>query len=459
VKTLVVEDDPRTRRALAELLVELGHEAAEAGSVAEAAAAYRDAPPDVAIVDLGLPDGDGLDLVREAPAGTAVLVLTGQGSVRSAVEAMKAGAHDFFVKPLRPPQLRAALEHLGGRRARPAVPSAGTAAEGDREGEGEREGLAGLLGASAPMQDVTRLLARVAVSDAPVFLYGESGTGKEVAARTLHALSRRASGPFVGVNCGAISPNLVESELFGHEKGSFTGAERRREGTFELARRGTLFLDEVTETPLEMQVKLLRVLETKAFRRVGGTEERDVDVRVVASSNRDVLEAVASGAFREDLYYRLAVFPLRLPPLRERLSDVPILAREFLARIEAEERRGLADFEPAALEALRRHAWPGNVRELRNVVHRAYVLSDPPAVSLEATEAVLAAPAPMTPGAAGAEDALVVPVRVGDTAEAAERKLIEATLAAVGGDKRAAAEMLGLSIKTIYNKVRSWGGA
>ena len=206
------------------------------------------------------------------------------------------------------------------------------------------------------------------------------------------------------MNCGAISPNLVESELFGHEKGAFTGAERRREGTFELARRGTLFLDEVTETPLEMQVKLLRVLETKSFRRVGGTEERDVDVRVVASSNRDVLEAVAAGTFREDLYYRLAVFPLRLPPLRERLSDVPLLAREFLVRIEAEERRDIDDIEPAALDALRRHAWPGNVRELRNVVHRAYVLSDPPAVSLEAAEAVLAAPAPLPPGAGGVGD-------------------------------------------------------
>jgi DNA-binding NtrC family response regulator len=261
------------------------------------------------------------------------------------------------------------------------------------------------------------------------------------------------------VNCGAISPNLVESELFGHEKGSFTGAERRREGTFELARRGTLFLDEVTETPLEMQVKLLRVLETKSFRRVGGTEERDVDVRVVASSNRDLLEAVANGTFREDLYYRLAVFPLRLPSLRERLSDVPTLAREFLSRVEAEERRAIVDIEPAALEALGRHPWPGNVRELRNVVHRAYVLSDPPAISSEAVEAVLAAPAPVPPGSGGAGDALLVPVRVGDTAREAERKLIEATIAAVGGDKRAAAEMLGLSLKTVYNKLRSWGGS
>jgi len=448
MKALVVEDDPRTRRGLAELLGELGHDVVEAGSVAEAVAAWRNAPPDFAVVDLGLPDGDGLDLVRDAPEGTAVLVLTGQGSVRNAVEAMKAGAHDFLVKPLRPSQLRAALDHLAGRADRPAPSPERPAGEE----------IGGLLGSSPPMREVTRLLARVAVSDAPVFLYGESGTGKEVAARTLHALSRRASGPFVGVNCGAISPNLVESELFGHEKGAFTGAERRREGTFELARRGTLFLDEVTETPVEMQVKLLRVLETKSFRRVGGTEERDVDVRVVASSNRDVLEAVAAGAFREDLYYRLAVFPLRLPPLRERLADVPVLALEFLARIEAEERRGIDGFEPAALEALGRHAWPGNVRELRNVVHRAYVLSDPPAVSLEAAEAVLAAPAPLPPGGGGGGDALLVPVRVGDTAKAAERKLIEATVAALGGDKRAAAEMLGLSLKTVYNKLRAWGG-
>jgi len=446
VKALVVEDDPGARRALAELLVELGHEPAEAGSVADALAALQGEPPDVAIVDLGLPDGDGLDVVRGAPGATAVLVLTGQGSVRNAVEAMKAGAHDFLVKPLRLPQLRAALDLLGERAPRGPVPA----------GPARGEGLGELLGGSPPMQEVLRLLARVAPSDAPVFLWGESGTGKEVAARTLHALSRRAAGPFVGVNCGAISPNLVESELFGHEKGAFTGAERRREGTFELARRGTLFLDEVTEMPLEMQVKLLRVLETKAFRRVGGAEERDVDVRVVASSNRDVLEAVGSGVLREDLYYRLAVFPLRLPPLRERLSDVPALALEFLGRVEAEEGRGITGIEPEALALLGRHAWPGNVRELRNAIHRAYVLSDPPVLSVEAAEAVLAAPAPAPPGGAAGEP-LAVPVRVGDTARDAERKLVEATLAAVGGDKRAAAEMLGLSLKTVYNKLRSWG--
>lgn len=442
MRALVVEDDPGTRRALVELLAEMGHEAAEAGTVADAAAAFRRVPPDVAVVDLGLPDGDGLDLVRQAPEGTAVLVLTGQGSVRTAVEAMKAGAHDYLVKPLRPAQLRAALSHLRERPAR-AVPTAPAPDLGD------------LLGESPPMRELKRLLARVAASDAAVFLHGESGTGKEVAARAIHALSRRAAGPFVGVNCGAVSPNLVESEFFGHEKGSFTGAERRREGTFELARGGTLFLDEVTETPAEMQVKLLRVLETRSFRRIGGSEELDLDVRVVASSNRDLLEAVRAGALREDLYYRLAVFPLRLPPLRERLSDVPLLARAFLARIDAEERRGIAAIEPEALAAFARHAWPGNVRELRNAVHRAYVLSDPPSLSAEAAEAVLAAPAPTLPPD-GAERGPLVPVRVGETAAAVEKRLVLATLDAVGGDKRAAAEMLGLSLKTIYNKLKAW---
>ena len=249
------------------------------------------------------------------------------------------------------------------------------------------------------MQEVLRLLTRVAVSDAPVFLYGESGTGKEVAARTLHALSRRAAGPFVGVNCGAISPNLVESELFGHEKGAFTGAERRREGTFELARRGTLFLDEVTETPLEMQVKLLRVLETKSFRRVGGTEERDVDVSVVASSNRDVLEAVSGGTFREDLYYRLAVFPLRLPPLRERLSDVP-RPRARVPRRASRRRSSGASWTSSRRRSRRSGGTRGPATSGSSGTSSTGPTScrTPRRSPSEAVEAVLAAPAPVPAG-------------------------------------------------------------
>ncbi|MDL1952235.1 sigma-54-dependent Fis family transcriptional regulator, partial [Acidobacteria bacterium ACD] len=319
-------------------------------------------------------------------------------------------------------------------------------------------GLAGMVGRSAPMLEVFRLLTRVARSNAPVMITGESGSGKEVAAATVHLLSRRAKRPFVAVNCGAISPTLVESELFGHEKGAFTGADRRRAGTFEMAHGGTLFLDEVTEMPPELQVKLLRVLETRTFRRVGGTEELDMDVRLVASSNRDLADAVRREAFRADLFYRLNVFPLRLPPLRERREDVPLLAERFLSEIEEKERRGFSSFEPPALEALCRHDWPGNVRELKNAVHRAYVLSDPPAIQAEAAEAVLtdSGATDVRPTAGDEESWPAVPVRVGETLQAVERKVLTATLQAVKGDKRAAAELLGVSLKTIYNKLREY---
>src|SRR5512141_1108524 len=372
MKVLVVEDEQGARETLVELVTALGYEPSAAASVAEAGEALSRLAPDVCIADLGLPDGNGLDVVRAAKAGQtdcAVLVLTGQGSILAAVESMKAGAHDFLLKPLKPSLLAAALARLSEHHE----PHPAAQPESTPTGQ-----LAEMVGGSPPMQEVFRLIARVAGSEAPVMITGESGTGKEVAARTLHALSRRRRGQFVAVNCGAISPSLVESELFGHEKGSFTGAERRRVGTFEMAHGGTLFLDEVTEMPPELQVKFLRVLDTRTFRRVGGNEELDVDVRLVASSNRDRAEAVRSGAFRPDLFYRLNVFPLRMPPLRERKADIPALASHFLSQLEEKERRGFTAFESGALEALDRHDWPGNVRELRNAVHRTYVLSDPP---------------------------------------------------------------------------------
>ncbi|MCE7957919.1 MAG: sigma-54-dependent Fis family transcriptional regulator [Acidobacteria bacterium ACB2] len=456
VKVLVVEDEPGSRNELVELVRDLGYSASAAGSVAEADAALARLLPDVCVTDLGLPDGDGLDVVRAAKAAgrdCAVVVLTGRGSVKSAIEAMKAGAHDFLLKPLKTAQLASALaqlseQHEAARGLLPAVLP-------DPDAAG---GLAGMVGRSAPMLEVFRLLTRVARSNAPVMITGESGSGKEVAAATVHLLSRRAKRPFVAVNCGAISPTLVESELFGHEKGAFTGADRRRAGTFEMAHGGTLFLDEVTEMPPELQVKLLRVLETRTFRRVGGTEELDMDVRLVASSNRDLADAVRREAFRADLFYRLNVFPLRLPPLRERREDVPLLAERFLSEIEEKERRGFSSFEPPALEALCRHDWPGNVRELKNAVHRAYVLSDPPAIQAEAAEAVLtdSGATDVRPTAGDEESWPAVPVRVGETLQAVERKVLTATLQAVKGDKRAAAELLGVSLKTIYNKLREY---
>jgi two-component system, NtrC family, response regulator AtoC len=456
MNVLVVEDEPGAREALVELVKELGYEASAAASVAEAGAALARLAPDVCITDLGLPDGDGLDVVRAAKAAgrdCAVVVLTGRGSVRAAVEAMKAGAHDFLLKPLKTSQLAAALKqfserHEEGRGFLPAaLPDPATAG-----------GLAGMVGRSAPMLEVFRLLTRVARSNAPVMITGESGTGKEVAASTVHLLSRRAQRPFIAVNCGAISPTLVESELFGHEKGAFTGADRRRAGTFEMAHGGTLFLDEVTEMPPELQVKFLRVLETRTFRRVGGSEELDMDIRLVASSNRDLAEAVRKETFRADLFYRLNVFPLRLPPLRERKDDIPLLATNFLLQIEEKERRGFSSFEGRALEALSGHDWPGNVRELRNAVHRAYVLSDPPAIQAEAAEAVLtdSGSAELRPVAGDDEAWPAVPVRVGETLQAVEKKILTATLLAVKGDKRVAAELLGVSLKTIYNKLKEY---
>ena len=456
MKVLVVEDEPGAREALVELVKDLGYEVTAAPSVADAAAALSSFAPDVCITDLGLPDGDGLDVVRAAKAAArdcAVLVLTGKGSVRSAVEAMKAGAHDYLLKPLRTAHLKTTLAQLSEQHE--AARGVLSAAPPDPAAAG---GLAGMVGRSAPMLEVFRLLTRVARSNAPVLITGESGTGKEVAAETVHLLSRRAAQPFVALNCGAISPMLVESELFGHERGAFTGAERRRAGTFEMAHGGTLFLDEVSEMPLEVQVKFLRVLETRTFRRVGGTEELDMNVRLVTSSNRDLADAVRRDAFRSDLFYRLNVFPLRLPPLRDRKEDVPLLAAHFLSQIEEKEQHGFSSFEPRALEAFSGYGWPGNVRELKNAVHRAYVLSDPPAIQAEAAEAVLtdsgAAELHSIAGGDGAWPA--VPIRVGETLQAVEKKLLTATLLAVSGDKRIAAELLGVSLKTIYNKLKEY---
>ena len=455
MRVLVVEDEPGVRASLVELVEELGYVASAAGSVADARDALTPPAPDVCITDLGLPDGSGLDVVRAAKAARpdcAVLVLTGKGSILAAVEAMKAGAHDFLLKPLKPALLASALARLAEHWTPHPAAHPEPAAPG-RLGE--------MVGRSPAMREVFRLIARVAGSEAPVMITGESGTGKEVAARTVHDLSRRARGPFVAVNCGAISPTLVESELFGHEKGSFTGAERRRAGTFEMAHGGTLFLDEVTEMPPDLQVKFLRVLDTRAFRRVGGNEELDVDVRLVASSNRDLAEAVRNGSFRSDLFYRLNVFPVWMPPLRQRKEDLPALASHFLSQVEEKERRGFTALEPGALEALGRHDWPGNVRELKNAVHRAYVLSDPPTIPPEVVEAVLDAPheagnPPAAPDA-NAEAWPAVPVRVGERLDAVERKLLIATLEAVNGDRRMAAEILGISLKTVYNRLKEYG--
>ena len=326
--------------------------------------------PDVLLVDLQLPDGSGLDLVPPAdgrlPPG--IIFITGHASVDLAVEALRLGASDFLTKPVEFARVKMALANFGRTREL-------SREIGSLRGELRRLGRFGtLVGASPRMQAVYDLVAKVAPTDVPVLVIGETGTGKELVAGTVHAMSRRREGPFVAVNCGAIAPDLIESELFGHERGSFTGAERPHRGYFEKADRGTLFLDEITEMSADLQVKLLRVLETGSVERIGGAPAR-VDVRVVAATNRRPEQAVAEGRLREDLLYRLNAFPMVLPPLHERGDDVVLLAEDFLAALNRGSDGSPKAFTGAALARLRSHSWPGNVRELRNVVQRAFLLA------------------------------------------------------------------------------------
>jgi DNA-binding NtrC family response regulator len=450
MRVLIVEDEDAARKGLELLVSDLGLEAKGVATLADAIEALGSWMPVVCLADIVLPDGDGLDFIRAARAMSPppeVVALTGHGSVKVAVEAMKAGAYDYLLKPLKPVQLEAVLRHLTEKAEHRREAA-------DHKGFAGTVGLEGMVGRSEAMQEVFRVIGRVARSDAPVMITGESGTGKEATASAVHRLSRRRDKALVAINCGAVSETLVESELFGHEKGAFTGADRRRMGYFEMADGGTLFLDEVTEMSTELQVKFLRVLESRTFRRVGGTDELNADVRIIASSNRDLLEAVAAGKLREDLYYRLVVFPVRLPPLRERRDDVPLLARRFLDLIEQAEQAGIRDLDGGALDALSAHHWPGNVRELRNAMHRAYVLSDGPAITADLVRAVLDGVPSSAPIVL--KDAPSIEVRIGESLDQIERKVLEQTLAFVSGNKERAAEILQVSVKTIYNKLKRY---
>jgi DNA-binding NtrC family response regulator len=376
MKVLIVEDDTATRRGLEESLGALGGMGGEilaVGTARQASDALREFQPHLLVVDIALPDGDGLDILREArqlQADTDAIVITGSSAIDHAIEALRAGATDYLLKPLRSAQLEAVFQRVAERR-RLELELDTLRSELQETGR-----LGEMVGRSEAMQRVFEEIRKVARSLAPVLISGPSGSGKEVAARTIHRLSRRAGKPFVAFNCGAVSPTLIESELFGHERGSFTGADRRRVGYFEEADGGTLFLDEITEMSPELQVRLLRVLEERTLRRVGGAQDLKVDVRVISATNRDPEEAVRQGKIREDLYYRLNVFPLCLPALKERREDVPLLAEHFRREIEEQEKAGVEAFEPAALELLQRHEWPGNVRELRNIVHRASIVTE-----------------------------------------------------------------------------------
>ncbi len=437
---LVVEDDKNALTALAELVADEGFAVEKATSVRTARARLAAQTPDVVLLDLILPDGTGFDLIKDFQGQTdrvEIVVITGHASVSTAVQALRHGASDYLTKPIDAARLKLMLANL--TRTRELRPRLGELRRQVRELG--RFGM--LVGASPAMEQVYELISRVAPSSASVLVTGESGTGKELVAENLHVLSRRADKPYVVVNCGALSPTLIESELFGHERGSFTGADRAHRGYFERADGGTLFLDEVSELPLELQAKLLRVLEAGAVMRVGGEKTVKIDVRIIAASNRDLDARVAADKFRGDLLYRLRVFPIDLPPLRARAEDIAPLARHFLAEFNKKE-GAEKHFAPAALEALQERPWPGNVRELKNAVHRAFILAE------KEIGAAHLAPAAAGHGPDGAPGALT-------TLAEAERRLILATLAHLKGDRRKAATALGVSLRTLYNRLRQYG--
>lgn len=446
---LLVDDDPNVLLPFSELVEREGFQTGVAGTLEDARALIRGQAPDVVLIDLILPDGNGMDLVKELNSSTLVVLITGHASVDTAVEGLRQGVSDYLTKPVDIGRLKAVLANvLRTRELKEEISGL--------RGELRKLGRFGqLIGASPAMQNLYDLIGRVAPTDATVLLTGESGTGKDVVAQTLHELSRRSKEPFLPLNCGAVSPTLIESELFGHERGSFTGADRTHKGYFERATTGTLFLDEITEMPIELQVKLLRVLETGALTRLGGERPIDVDVRVIASSNRDPEQLASQGKMREDLLYRLKVFSIYLPPLRERGDDVELLAEHFLEVFNNAEGTHKT-ISRAAMQVLRRYNWPGNVRELKNVMHHAFILADQEI-----------GPNCWPPQLAGGADDQSQPdphlasepnlqLKVGTSLAAADRRLILATLDQFGGDKRKAAQVLGISVKTLYNRLNEY---
>ncbi|HEY2929157.1 sigma-54-dependent transcriptional regulator [Piscinibacter sp.] len=439
---LIVDDEPDVVGWMEKVVQAEGYTVATADSLRNARAQLVRQSPDVLLTDLKLPDGQGTDLVRdlETPQQTEIVVITGHASLDSAVEAVRIGASDYLVKPVDVDRLLAIL------RRQPKAAELKSEI-GELRDELRSVGRFGhLFGDSPTMQALYDKLSRVAPTSATVLLTGESGTGKELAARTIHDLSRRKRFPFLAINCGAISPNLIESELFGHEKGSFTGADRQHRGFFEQAKGGTIFLDEVTEMPLDLQVKLLRVLETGTFVRVGTTEPVATDVRIVAATNRPPEKALAEGTFREDLYHRLNVFPIHLPPLRERGTDIELLAQQFLRELNRAEGTHKS-FSSGALAKLYEMNFPGNVRELKNYVQRAYILADQVVEGVEPVESL----PPATQDNAG-----LVVVRVGTPLAEVERRVTMATLEQCGRVKRTAARILGISLKTLYNRLEAY---
>jgi DNA-binding NtrC family response regulator len=441
-RVLIVEDDPATRSGLAELVQAWGFQTDEASDGEEGFRKVTSFRPAIIVSDLVMPRMGGHDLLRtlkDQLSDITFILLTAQGTIESAVDAIKDGAYDYLSKPVDPQRLKILLSK--------AVERQETLREVKllRRQLREQGSFGRIVGNSPGIRSLYRVIEQAAPTSASVLVWGESGTGKELVAQTVHELSPRASFPFVAINCAAIPETLLESEIFGHEKGAFTGAHDRRTGVFELAHRGTLFLDEIAEMVPGTQVKLLRVLQEQKFRRLGGRQEQTVDVRVIAATNRDPSEAVRDGRLREDLYYRLNVFTIELPPLRDRRADIPLLVQTFLNEFNARNNKSVRAVDQEAMYLLERYPWPGNIRELRNVIERATILAEGDFI-----EARHLPPPVVT----RSEQALpTVTLSPGTTVDEAERRLILLTLEHTRNNKTRAAEILGISLKTLHNKL------
>jgi DNA-binding NtrC family response regulator len=447
-KILIVDDDPNQSAVLRDILTFEGFLAETAGSAIETIATVRRDPPQVIVSDLRMPDMDGLELyrkVREVAPETTYIIMTAHGTVDTALQAMKEGVYDYILKPINARDLIATIEK--------ALELVRLRSENRTLKERIEEVAVDhrIVFASKKMEEAMELVKTVAKSDATVLVRGESGTGKELIANAIHSYSNRRNAPFVKVNCAAIPETLLEDELFGHERGAFTDAQRQRKGKFELAHGGTIFLDEIGDMPPALQVKILRVLQERQFERVGGTETIHVDVRLLTATNRDLEKAIREGEFREDLYYRLNVIPIHLPPLRERREDIPKLAVHFLQKFNRKNEKAFRAFSTDAMQLLVNYAWPGNVRELENAVERAVVLGEGEEVRPEHLPAALRGPAPTS------DDVIARLLDSPDLSlDELERKLIERALERTSGNQSKAAKLLGLTRRTLQYRVEKY---
>lgn len=468
-KVLIVEDEAHARNGLTELIASWGFRTDSAADGVEGLERVRQWSPGIVVTDLKMPRMDGMELlsrIKELPQRVVVVMLTAQGSIESAVDSMRMGAYDYIPKPVDPARLRTVLQNANRQR------EADTNVELEEVRRQSRDaGMLGpLVGSSPQMKAIFQMIERVAPSNVSVLVTGESGTGKELVARALHDLSSRRLKPFVAVNCAAIPETLIESEIFGHERGAFTGAVERRAGCFELAEEGTLLLDEIGEMPAATQAKLLRVLEDRKLRRLGSKAETPVDVRVVAATNKDPQQAVASGQLRGDLFYRLNVFNIQMPPLRDHASDIPAIAAKMIEDMNQRHGCSITGMAPALLDRLLVYDWPGNARELRNTIERATILAGEGLIQVEhlpphfgepgyATRFVppsefnAASPIPAR------DDERTIHVDVGTTVDEAERQLILKTLLSTHNNKTRAAEILGITTKTLQNKLKEYSSA